>query len=155
LRFARLQLRVIRNALPNGDQCTDRARLPADYREEELTMKYILLLYGNEGEWANASPAETEQSMREFGAVYSELLSSGRYKGGDPLMSTEHATTIEVRNGKTVKRPGPFARTSDQLGGYVVIDAASVDDAAAIAARLPSARVGCVEIRPIMDIPRP
>ena len=118
-------------------------------------MKYILLLYGSESDWAKASQAEHDRAMAEFGQVYGDLMSKGQYKGGDPLMPTAQAKTVRVRDGHISKTDGPFAETKDQLGGYFVIEAADLDEAAAIAARLPSARVGCVEIRPVMNIGHP
>ena len=113
-------------------------------------MKYILLLYGNEKEWAKATQADQDNAMAEFAKVYADLRAKDQFKGGDPLMPTPTARTVTVRNGKIVQTDGPFAETKDQLGGYFLIEASSIDEAAAIAARLPSAKAGCVEVRPVM-----
>jgi hypothetical protein len=117
-------------------------------------MKFILLLYGNEGEWAKASPEEHQRAMAEFGAVYGDLTKNGQYRGGDALQPASAAKTVRVRGGKAVDTDGPFAETKEQLGGYFVIEARDMAEATSIAARLPSARVGCVEVRPAMEVPR-
>jgi hypothetical protein len=112
-------------------------------------MKYILLLYGSEAEWAKATKADQDRAMGEFAGVYADLKAKNQFLGGDPLLPTPTAKTVRVRDGKTLQTDGPFAETKDQLGGYFLIEAPNLDAAAAIAARLPSARVGCVEVRPV------
>jgi len=81
------------------------------------------------------------------------IVKSGHHKAGDPLQPVATATTVRVKNGKTVTTDGPFAETREQLGGYYIIEAKDLDEAIGIAARVPSSRTGSVEVRPIMEIP--
>jgi hypothetical protein len=115
-------------------------------------MKYLILLYGDEKAWASVSDAERRQVLGEFGKCYQDLLKNEQYKGGSPLQPTAMATTVRVRNGKLLVTDGPFAETKEQLGGYFLVEAADLDTAIAIAAKIPSARYGSVEVRPILEI---
>jgi hypothetical protein len=112
-------------------------------------MQYVLLIYLNEEKWAGMPPAEVDKVMAEYGAFTESIVKSGHYKGGDELQPVSTATTVRVRNGKTMITDGPFAETREQLGGYYLIEAKDLDEANAIAARIPSARDGSIEVRPI------
>lgn len=110
-------------------------------------MKYMFLLYNQESE-ALASP----EAMMEWGQFEGYLAQRGGKIGGSALQPTATATTVSVRNGETLVTDGPFADTKEQLGGYYVLECADLDDAIAIAARIPWAPSGHIEVRPILDI---
>jgi len=112
-------------------------------------MQYLLLIYTNEAEYAALPQAELSKSMAEYGTFTQGIVQSGNFKGGERLRPVSTATTVRVRNGKTVTTDGPFAETREQLGGYYMVEAKNLDEATAIAARIPGARYGSVEVRPI------
>lgn len=113
-------------------------------------MKYMLLIYGAEDAWTEA---EREQCYKDSTDLTHELKASGRYLGASPLQSVATATSLQVRNGKRLVTDGPFAETREQLGGYFMVEARDLDEAIAIAARIPSAKKGTVEIRPVVELP--
>ncbi len=113
-------------------------------------MRYMLLIYFEEG--ALEEP-EREACYRESIALAHELRAGGRYLAAAPLEPTSTATSVRVRGGKRFVTDGPFAETREQLGGYYLVDAADLDEAIAIAARIPMARKGTVEIRPVIELP--
>jgi len=94
--------------------------------------------------------AERQKMMADYGAFTQSIIKSGNFKAGDALQPTSTATTVRVRDGKTLTTDGPFAETREQLGGYYLVEAKDLDEALAIAARIPGARVGSIEVRPIM-----
>jgi hypothetical protein len=112
-------------------------------------MKYMLLIYLDE---QALSEPEREACYAESTLLAQELDTSGQYLGANPLQPTSMATSVRVREGKRFVTDGPFAETREQLGGYFLIDAKDLDQAIAIAARIPMARRGSVEIRPVMEI---
>jgi len=110
-------------------------------------MQYLLLIYEDETRWANPSPADFTAELgeyRAFGEAY-----AGAIQGGNALQPTGTARTVRVRDGQPLVTDGPFAETKEQLGGYYLVEAAGAEQAAAMAARIPGARSGCVEVRPI------
>lgn len=109
-------------------------------------MKYMLLIYGAESAW---TPEEREACMVESTELCHELAADGKFLGASPLCSVNTATSVQVRQGEVIVTDGPFAETAEQLGGYFIIDAANLDEAIAIAGRIPGARRGTVEIRPV------
>ncbi len=113
-------------------------------------MKYMLLIYGDE---QALSDAEREQCYRDSTKLAHELHGAGKYIGASPLQPTATATSVRVREGKRFVTDGPFAEAREQLGGFFLIDATDLDDATAIAARLPMASTGTIEVRPIIEIP--
>ena len=115
-------------------------------------MDYMLLIYGSEEQAQKMSAAEGQQMFQEYMAFTQDLSKSGKNKGGAPLERTTAATTVRVRNGKTQVTDGPFAETKEQLGGYYLVEAKDLDDAIAIAARIPGAKHGSIEVRPVMKI---
>jgi hypothetical protein len=115
----------------------------------ERTMQYLLLIYNNEAEYAARPQAEVAQTMAEYGSFTQGIIKSGNFKGGERLRPVANATTVRIRNGKTMTTDGPFAETREQLGGYYMIEAKNLDEATAIAAKIPSARHGSIEVRPI------
>ena len=118
-------------------------------------MQYLLLIYSNEVEYDARPPAEVAQTMADYGAFTQGIIQNGNYKGGERLRPVATATTVRVRNGKALTTDGPFAETRETLGGYYLIDAKNLDEATAIAARIPGARYGCVEVRPIWAMGEP
>lgn len=113
-------------------------------------MKYMLLIYSTESNW---TAAEREQCMSDSIAVCHELNAQGKFLAASPLHSVELATCVRIREGKQLVSDGPFAETNEQLGGYYVIDVENLDEAIAIAGRLPPAKKGTVEIRPLIELP--
>ncbi len=112
-------------------------------------MKYLLLAYGAENAWTES---ERTACMRESVELCHQLAKQGQYLAAAPLDSVTVATSVRVREGKRLITDGPFAETHEQLGGYFLIDAASLDDAIDIAARIPSAAKGTIEVRPIIEL---
>ena len=113
-------------------------------------MQYLLLIYSDEKQWANLSEAERSAMLQEYTNFSQSVARSGHLRGGNELHPTSKALTVRVRNRKQAVTDGPFAETKEQLGGYYLIEAKDQDEAVAIAARIPSARVGCIEVRPII-----
>jgi hypothetical protein len=112
-------------------------------------MKYMLLIYADEKAWTDS---ERQRCYEESAALTRELHKRGQYVGASPLHSVTTATSVRVREGKTLVTDGPFAETREQLGGYFVVDAKDLNEAIAIAGRIPGARKGTVEVRPVMEI---
>ena len=112
-------------------------------------MQYLLMIYQNEAEYGKIDPATLQQVMEEYGVFTQSIIQSGAFKAGDRLRNTDTATTVRVRDGKTLTTDGPFAETREQLGGYYLVEAKDLDAALAIAARIPGARYGSIEVRPI------
>lgn len=110
----------------------------------------MLLIYGDENSWTED---ERTECMLESMAICDELAAEGKFIASSPLHSVTTATSVQVRNGKRQITDGPFAETTEQLGGYYVIDVDNLDDAIAIASRLPPAKKGTVEIRPLFPLP--
>ena len=115
-------------------------------------MQYLLLIYENEAEVAaRVREKKDAAAMSDDYRVFTQgIIQSGNFKAGDALQPTSTATTVKVRGGKTLTTDGPFAETREQLGGYYLIEAKNLDEAIGIAARVPSAKSGSIEIRPIM-----
>jgi len=116
-------------------------------------MKYALLIYAAEKDWAKKSKEEQGHAYNEYMAYSAELKKSGKMLSCEPLDPTSTATTIRVRNGKTVPTDGPFADTKEQLGGIYVVDVKDLNEAIAWASKIPDARTGSIEIRPLMNVP--
>ena len=112
-------------------------------------MKYMLLIYHDE---RALSEAERAECYAESARLAGEIHARGQYLAANPLHPTSTATTVRVRNGKRLVTDGPFAETREQLGGYFLIDARDLDEAIAVAARIPMARKGTVEVRPVVEI---
>jgi len=115
-------------------------------------MQYLLLIYDDEKKWAALPEAELRTLMAEFNQFTAEIQKSGHFVGGNRLQSVANATTVRVRDGKTQMTDGPFAETREQLGGYYLVNAKNLDEATAIAARIPSAKLGSIEVRPLWSM---
>ena len=111
-------------------------------------MQYLLLIYQSEAN--SPSDADRSKMMEEYGKFTQSIIQNGNFKAGDALQPTSTATTVRVKDGKPVVTHGPFAETREALIGYYLIDAKDLDEALAIAARVPSARIGSIEVRPVM-----
>jgi len=111
-------------------------------------MKYLLLVYGEEG---LLTPEEMQHCYAESTAVTKELEKKGQFYGASPLHSVDLATSVRVREGRRLVTDGPFAETREQLGGYFLVEAADLDEAIEIAGKIPGARWGTVEIRPVVE----
>ena len=114
-------------------------------------MKYLCLIYEDETFWNKMPKPELDAMMVDYRAFSSAYKQSGQVLGGNALQPTTSATTIRVRNGKMSTTDGPFAETREQLGGYYLLDAKDLNEAIQIAAKIPSARTGSIEVRPIME----
>jgi hypothetical protein len=113
-------------------------------------MKYMLLIYGDENAWTEP---ERQACYQESTQLAHRLNAKGQFLAANPLQSVALATSVQVRNGKSLVTDGPFAETREQLGGYFLVDAKNLDEAIEIAGQIPGARKGTVEIRPIVEIP--
>ena len=118
-------------------------------------MKYMLLIYQDEQSWNSLSEPERQQIYGEYGALVGQLQASGQYVSGSELQPITTATSLRIRDGKELITDGPFAETHEQLGGYFLIEAKDLDEATSIAARIPSARVGTIEVRPLVEMAAP
>ena len=114
-------------------------------------MRYMLLIYTDETADQAATPADFDQTMQAYNEFGKWLGEAGIGLGGDALQSVQTATTVRVRNGETLSTDGPFAETKEQLGGFYIVDAKDLDQAIEAASRIPGAKVGSVEVRPIME----
>ena len=112
-------------------------------------MNYLLLIYTNEAEFAGLPPGEIKKVTDEYMEFTKSIVQAGQFKAGDRLKPASSASTVRVRNGKAAITDGPFAETREQLGGYYLIEAKNLDEATAIAARIPGARFGSIEVRPV------
>jgi hypothetical protein len=113
-------------------------------------MQYLLLIYSSEDVWEKKTPEEIAAVMAEYGSFTESIVKSGHFKAGEELQPVSSATTVRVRNGKAQVTHGPFAETREQLGGFYLIEADTPEQAIELAGRIPSAREGCIEVRPIM-----
>src|SRR4051812_1104785 len=114
-------------------------------------MKYLCLIYDEEAAMAKMSKAEGDAFMGDYFAFTEGTKKSGHYIGGNALQPVHTATTVRVRGGKISNTDGPFAETREQLGGFYMIEARDLNEALKIAARIPSAKTGSIEVRPIVD----
>ena len=116
-------------------------------------MKYLCLIYEDEKLYETMSEADTNAMMAEYFAFTNTYRQSGHVLAGEALQPIATATTVRVRNGKLSTTDGPFAETREQLGGYYLLEAKDLNEAIQIAAKIPGARSGSVEVRPIMEFP--
>jgi hypothetical protein len=114
-------------------------------------MRYLCLIYENEKEFERLPRGDMEAIMSEYFTFTGDIQKNGKYVAGEALQPTATATTVRVRNGKISTTDGPFAETKEQLGGFYLIEAKDLNDAIQVASRIPSARFGTVEVRPVID----
>jgi hypothetical protein len=113
-------------------------------------MQFMLILYENESTAYQPGSKEFDTMMEEFGTFTQSIIDAGQFKGGEGLQGVDAAVSVRVRDGKVERTDGPFAETREALGGYYLIEVEDLATAKAIAARLPIAKTGTVEIRPVM-----
>ncbi|HEU5181388.1 MAG TPA: YciI family protein [Candidatus Polarisedimenticolia bacterium] len=114
-------------------------------------MRYLLLIHDEEAKFGTMSQGEIGKLMTDYNTFTEELIKSGSFKDAARLRPTATATTVRVRDGKTLTTDGPFAETKEQLGGYYLVDVKNLDEAIKWAAKIPSARLGSVEVRPVWE----
>ena len=114
-------------------------------------MKYLCLIYDEEAKMASMSKSDMDAFMGEYFAFTNGIKESGHYIGGNALQPVHTATTVRLRNGKLSTTDGPFAETKEQLGGYYLIEARDLNDALQVAQKIPSAKTGSIEVRPIQE----
>ena len=114
-------------------------------------MKYLCLIYDDETVWESMPQAESEALMGEYFGFTEGIRASGQYIAGEALQPVATATTVRIRNGKLSTTDGPFAETKEQLGGFYLIEARDLNEAIQVAAKIPSVRIGSIEIRPVVD----
>src|SRR5687767_5678143 len=121
----------------------------------EGAMRYLCLIYENEKGWESLPPGEMEAIMGEYFSFTDDIRKNGKYVAGEALQPTATATTVRVRNGKVSTTDGPFAETKEQLGGFYMIEARDLNEAIQVAAKIPSARTGSIEVRPVEVFEQP
>ena len=114
-------------------------------------MRYLFLIYGNETEDLQQSPAQREAQMQAYGAFTAEVQKAGVFRSGEELTDSAKATTVRLQQGKLTTTDGPFAETKEQLGGFYELDCANLDEAIQWAAKIPHAQMGSIEIRPVVE----
>ena len=118
-------------------------------------MRYLCLIYEDEKAWQKLSEAEMQKGMAEYNAFTENIKKNGNYVGGEALQPTTTAKSVRVRNGKISATDGPYVETKEQLGGFYLINAKDLSDAVQVASRIPGAKHGTVEVRPIMEFDQP
>jgi hypothetical protein len=115
-------------------------------------MRYLLLIHDDEQARSKMTEAQGKQMMSDYMEFSKQLQTNGNYLAGTQLRASNTATTVKVRDGQRLVTDGPFAETREQLGGYYLIEAKDLDEALAIAARVPSASTGTIEVRPVVQV---
>jgi hypothetical protein len=128
-------------------------RQTAAESEEGASMRYMLLIYGDEKQWANQSPEEQRTEFEAYDSFGKWLAEKGWIQGGEALQPTAAATSVKLRDGKLLTTDGPFAETKEQLGGFYQIQCENLDQAIEAASKIPAARSGTIEVRPIAEFP--
>jgi hypothetical protein len=118
-------------------------------------MQYLLMIYTNESEMAGRTPGHLTAMTQGYTEFTQSIVRSGNFRAGDALEPTSTATTVRLRDGKVLQTDGPYAETKEQLGGYYLIEAKDLDEATKIAARIPGAAHGSVEVRPVRVFAKP
>jgi hypothetical protein len=118
-------------------------------------VQYLLLIHDDEAHWSTMSDDERDKLYAGYGTFTNELRESGAYVGANQLQPTSTATAVRVREGETLTTDGPFAETKERLGGYYLIDVESLDEAIEWAAKIPTARIGTIEVRPVVPARTP
>ena len=117
-------------------------------------MQYMILIYDEEKIWGSMKDASRDEMMAAYFAYSKEMKEAGVMRAGDALQPIATATTVRLRQGKTLVTDGPFAETKEQLGGYYLIECKDIDEATKWAAKCPSATIGSIEVRPVMTYPQ-
>lgn len=133
----------------------DLVRLTGEGRGGPILMQYLLLIYDKESEWGTLTEAQQSAMMKEYQDFTKSINESGHWRASSQLHPVSKATTVRIRDGKKMVTDGPFAETKEQLGGFYLVEAKDLDEAVALAARVPSARFGSIEVRPLVGRNRP
>ena len=120
---------------------------------QEATVRYMLLIYSSPENWQALPPEDQQKLMNDYFVFSQSIADSGELIAGDPLQGVDTATTVRVRNGQRMTTDGPFVETREHLGGYYLVDCVDLDRAIELAARIPDAAMGGVEVRPLMEMP--
>lgn len=115
-------------------------------------MHYMMLIYSDEAAEAGMSEEEQDEVMQRYAAFTTEVRERGAFVNGEPLQPTHTATTVRRREGRIIPQDGPYAETKEQLGGFYILDCANLDEAIELAATIPAAEYGAIEIRPVMEM---
>ena len=118
-------------------------------------MRYALLIYANEQDWATQTEEQSQAQFQGYMAFTKDIVDRGIRQAGEALQPTSTATTVRVKNGETVTTDGPFAETKEQLGGFYIVECKDLDEAIEVAAKIPDARGGSIEVRPVLDTDMP
>jgi hypothetical protein len=118
-------------------------------------MRYALLIYANEQDWATQTEEQSQAQFQGYMAFTKDIVDRGMQQAGEALQPTSTATTVRVKNGETVTTDGPFAETKEQLGGFYIVECKDLDEAIEVAARIPDARGGSIEVRPVLEMDNP
>ena len=116
-------------------------------------MQYLLMIHADESLWGNMTEEAQQAMLARYNVLIDDLKQKGQFVGAERLADTDTATTVRVREGETLLSDGPFVETKEALGGYFLVDCADLDEAVQIAARIPSAEMGTIEVRPLMYQP--
>jgi hypothetical protein len=119
---------------------------------QEVAVQYLCLIYSEESQWPRLPKPEYDRVLGEYLAYTDDVRRSGHLRGGNPLEPTTTATTVRVRNGRISTTDGPFPETKEQLGGYFLLEARDLNEAIQLAARIPGAKYGCIEVRPVSEV---
>src|SRR6266704_6165569 len=114
-------------------------------------MQYLLLIYSAESQWQGLAEPEKQKIYQRYRDLIQDMQKTGKHRGGHELQPISSATTVRVRGGKKLVTDGPFAETKEQLGGYFLVEAKDLDEALALAARIPSVETGSIEVRPVVE----
>jgi hypothetical protein len=118
-------------------------------------MRYALLIYANEQDWATQTEEQSQAQFQGYMAFTKDIVDRGMQQAGEALQPTSTATTVRVKNGETVTTDGQFAETKEQLGGFYIVECKDLDEAIEVAARIPDARGGSIEVRPVLATDMP
>jgi hypothetical protein len=116
-------------------------------------VRYILLIYGEEARWASLSQEQQQAEFAAYASFTQDLVDRGMMRAGEALEDSSKATTVRVRDGERLVTDGPFVETKEQVGGFYLIECESLDEAIDAAAKIPAARGGAIEVRPIAELP--
>jgi hypothetical protein len=120
--------------------------------KQEVAVQYLCLIYSDESQWPKLPKDEHDRILGEYLGYLEDIRQSGHYLGCNRLQPTGAATTVRVRSGRLTTTDGPFAETKEQLGGYFLLEAHDLNEAIQLAARIPGARYGSIEVRPVREV---
>ena len=146
-----IEVRPVKNMVTPEQGSAAKSQAAVGKKPADATKEYLLLICEDEANWAKITPAEAGKIMGEYKAFSDESKTSGHFVAGAQLGPAAAGKAVRAKNGDRTVTDGPYAETREQLGGYYRVWARDLDEAIALAARIPAARTGCVEVRPVMD----